>query len=213
VPFVIPVRSLKRKRARVVLLVDVSFSVARAAGFFLLMASSFLTLGRRSRVLAFVDRPVDATEAVRRWTTRTSSPRTVPRAPRRGKKPGEGILSRGLSFADVLDGLKDLNLNAPSDYGTAFHALGTSRLRPRGRDTVLVILGDGRTNRYDPLAWSLDDLSRGCRTVLWLVPEPRARWGTADSRLPEYLPSVDLVVEAADLAGLSRGLAELVKRL
>jgi uncharacterized protein with von Willebrand factor type A (vWA) domain len=215
VPFVIPVRAPKRKRAKVVLLVDVSFSVARAAGFFLLMASSFLTLGRKARVLAFVDRPVDATEAVRRWAARTSTPRSAPRAPQRGRRalPGEGILSRGVSFADVLDGLKDLNVDAPSDYGTAFHALGTSRLRPRGRDTVLLILGDGRTNRFDPLAWSLEDLSRGCRAVLWLVPEPRVRWGTADSRLPDYLPSTDLVVEATDLAGLARGLAELVKRL
>jgi uncharacterized protein with von Willebrand factor type A (vWA) domain len=215
VPFVIPVRAPKRKRAKVVLLVDVSFSVARAAGFFLLMASSFLTLGRKARVLAFVDRPVDATEAVRRWAARTSTPPSSPRAPRRGRRAlrGEGILSRGVSFADVLDGLTDLNLDAPSDYGTAFHALGTSRLRPRGRDTVLLILGDGRTNRFDPLAWTLEDLSRGCRAVLWLVPEPRVRWGTADSRLPDYLPSTDLVVEATDLAGLARGLAELVKRL
>ena len=213
VPFVIPFRAPKRKRVRVVLLVDVSFSVARAAGFFLLMASSFLALGRKSRVLAFVDRPVDATDAVRRWTARTSPPRNAPRAPRRGPRPGEGILSRGVSFADLLDGLKDLNLDAPSDYGTAFHALRTSRLRPRGRDTVLVILGDGRTNRFDPLPWALDELQRGCRAVLWLVPEPRSRWGTADSRLPDYLPSVDLVVETTDLAGLARGLAELVKRL
>jgi hypothetical protein len=109
--------------------------------------------------------------------------------------------------------LRDLNLEAPSDYGTAFHALRTSRLAPRGRDTVLVVLGDGRTNRFDPLPWALTDLSRGCRAVLWLVPEPRSRWGTADSALPAYLASVDLVVEATDLHGLARGLGELIRRL
>ena len=41
VPFVIPHRAPKRKSTRVVLLVDVSFSVACAAGFFLLMAAEF----------------------------------------------------------------------------------------------------------------------------------------------------------------------------
>ena len=128
-------------------------------------------------------------------------------------RPGDGIGVRGVSFADVVLGLRDLNLAAPSDYGTAFHALTTSRLRPRGRDTVLVILGDGRTNRFDPLPWTLAELARGCRGVLWLVPEPRSRWGTADSALPAYLPSVDLVVEATDLAGLADGLSELVRRL
>jgi len=217
VPFVIPYRAPKRKTTRVVLLVDVSFSVARASGLFLLMAAEFVELGRRARVLAFVDRPVDATAAVSRWargSRRGAGEGDALAKPRRwGARPGDGIVSQDVSFADVLDGLKDLNLEAPSDYGTAFHALSTSRLRPRGRDTVLVVLGDGRTNRFDPLPFALEELSRGCRAVLWLVPEPRSRWGTADSALPRYLASVDLVVEATDLQGLSRGLGELLRRL
>ncbi len=217
VPFVIPYRAPKRRSTRVVLLVDVSFSVARASGLFLLMAAEFIELGRRARVLAFVDRPVDATAAVSRWARGSRrGPRAAdvtPTSHRRGVRPGAGILSQDVSFADILDGLKDLNLEAPSDYGTAFHALSVSRLRPRGRDTVLVVLGDGRTNRFDPLPFALEDLARGCRAVLWLVPEPRSRWGTADSALPRYLASVDLVVEATDLNGLSRGLLELMRRL
>ena len=217
VPFVIPYRAPKRKTTRVVLLVDVSFSVARAAGLFLLMAAGFVELGRRARVLAFVDRPVDATAAVSGWARGTQrSPDDAGGArphQRRGAPPGAGIRSGNVSFAHVLHGLRDLNLEAPSDYGRAFHALRSSRLRPRGRDTVLVILGDGRTNRFDALPWALTDLSRGCRAVLWLVAEPRSRWGTADSALLAYLPSVDLVVEATDLNGLARGLGELVRRL
>jgi uncharacterized protein with von Willebrand factor type A (vWA) domain len=216
VPFVIPHRAPKRKTTRVVLLVDVSYSVARASGLFLLMAAEFLDLGRRARVLAFVDRPVDATDAVARWARGMPRTRRVVRAdrpPSRGPRPGEGIASRGVAFADVLDGLRDLNLTAPSDYGSALHALYTSRLRPRGRDTVLVVLGDGRTNRFDPLAWVLNDLARGCKAVLWLAPEPRSRWGTADSALPLYAASADLLVEATDLAGLATGLADVVRRL
>jgi uncharacterized protein with von Willebrand factor type A (vWA) domain len=217
VPFVVPYRAPKRRSTRVVLLVDVSYSVARASGLFLLMAAEFVALGRRARVLAFVDRPVDATAAVLSWSRGSKRGRgaagVATQHPRRGARPGEGILAHAVSFAAVLHGLKDLNLEAASDYGTAFHALSASRLRPRGRDTVLVVVGDGRTNRFDPLPFALEDLSRGCRAVLWLVPEPRSRWGTADSALPRYLASVDLVVEANDLHGLSRGLGELVRRL
>jgi uncharacterized protein with von Willebrand factor type A (vWA) domain len=217
VPFVIPYRAPKRKTTRVVLLVDVSFSVARAAGLFLLMAAGFVELGRRARVLAFVDRAVDATAAVSGWARGVRRTPTTPHRTRphrhQGAPPGAGIRSGSVSFADVLFGLRDLNLEAPSDYGRAFHALRSSRLRPRGRDTVLVIVGDGRSNRFDPLPWALTDLSRGCRAVLWLVAEPRSRWGTADSALRDYLPSVDLVVEATDLYGLARGLGELVRRL
>ena len=217
VPFVIPYRAPKRKTTRVVLLVDVSFSVARASGLFLLMAAEFLTLGRNIRVLAFVDRPVDATAAIRRWVRRSPRAEGAQSAARTrrhpARQPGDGVRSGGVSFAEVLAGLSGLNLAAPSDYGTAFYALRTSRTRPRGRGTVLLILGDGRTNRFDPLAWALDDVARGCRAVLWLVPEPAGRWGTADSALPAYLASVDLAVEATDLAGLARGLGELVKRV
>jgi uncharacterized protein with von Willebrand factor type A (vWA) domain len=212
VPFVLPRRAPKRKRTRVVLMVDVSYSVARAAGLFLLMAAEFLDLRRDTRVLAFVDKPVEATAAVRRWTRPRPHVET-PAKTRRGVVPGASILSGGVAFADVLHGLAGLNLDAPSDYGRAFHALLTGRKRPRGRDTVLVVLGDGRTNRFDPLPWAFDEVAKGCRAVIWLVPEPASRWGTADSALPKLLPSVDVAAEATDLDGLASGLAELVRRI
>ncbi len=213
VPFVIPARRPKRKQARVVLLVDVSFSVARAAGFFLLMAGAFLELGRGARVLAFVDRPVDVTDDVTRWTRGTLRGISGKRRPvRQAHRPGGGIVRGGVPFADLLEALP-LNLDAPSDYGTALHALRDPRKRPRGRDAILLVLGDGRTNRFDPLPWALSDIARGVRAVLWLAPEPASRWGTADSALPAYAESIDVLVEASDLTGLARGLGELIRRL
>ena len=210
IPFVLPFRRPRPRRPRVVLLVDVSFSVSRAASFFVWMVSEFLRLGRDGRVIAFVDRPVDATIAFSRWRDRghgASSPTGAVRL------RGEGVRRGGVSFPDVLRSLPRLNLDAPSDYGRAFHALLHSELRPTGKDTVLVILGDARTNRFDPLPWTLEEIRRRCRTVIWLVPEPAERWGTADSALAAYLPWVDVAVEAKDLAGLSRGLAELLRKL
>jgi hypothetical protein len=208
----LPLRSRKPRRPRVVLLVDVSFSVARAAGFFLWMAAEFLRIGRDARVVAFVDRPVDASDAVRRWLSRNPSG-SAPAQPGARRLPGAGIAPAGRPFDGVLRSLRGLNLDAPSDYGRALHALLQSNLRPSGRDTVLVILGDGRTNRFDPLAWTLDEIGRRCKAVLWLVPEPKVRWGTADSALEEYLPAVDVAVESHDLEGLARGLAELLRTL
>ncbi len=221
VPFVLPMQTSKPRRPRVVLLVDVSFSVARSAGFFLRMASEFLRIGRDARVVAFVDRPVDATVEVRRWLSRGGGAGSIassctpppPARPRRRRRPGEGIAGVASTFADVLESLRGLNLDAPSDYGRALHGLLRSGLRPRGRDTVLVVLGDGRTNRLDPLPWALEEIARKVRALLWLVPEPEERWGTGDSALAAYLPFVDVAVEARDLEGLARGLAELVRRL
>src|SRR5262249_19472296 len=64
VPFRIPMRRPRRRRARVVLVVDVSWSVATASGLFLLLAVEFLRQDRRARVFFFVDHPVEATDAV-----------------------------------------------------------------------------------------------------------------------------------------------------
>jgi uncharacterized protein with von Willebrand factor type A (vWA) domain len=190
-PFVLPRERRRTRTPRIVLLVDVSWSTVRAAGLFLAIAGEFVELGRQARVFLFVDRPVEATDAVRRWQ-------------RAGTRR---------AFADVVASVPELNLQAASDYGRTFHGLLGAPGRPRGRRTVLVVLGDARTNRLDPLSWAFDDLASRCGAVLWLVPEPLARWGTGDSALDTYLPHVDTVVEARDLAGLARGVAELVRRM
>jgi len=213
VPFVIPFRAERKRKTRVVLLVDVSHSVARAAGFFLALAGEFVALGRRARIFAFVAKPVDATTEIARWISGDARARPDRRVRARGERPGAGIERSGVTFADLLEGIRDLNLSAPSDYGRAFHSLLTSRHRPRGRDTVLVILGDGRTNRFEPLPWALRELAAGCRGSIWLVSEPASRWGTADSALAAFLPEVDLAVEAKDLDGIARGVAALVRKL
>jgi uncharacterized protein with von Willebrand factor type A (vWA) domain len=209
VPFVLPRRRPKTRRSRIVLLVDVSFSAARSTGYFLWMASSFLQLGRHARVLAFVDRPVEITRELGAWI-RGRAPTAEAKGGRR--HPGRGIRPSRSGFDELLFSIPGLNLLAPSDYGRTFDSLRRSRLRPAGRDTVLVVLGDARTNRLDPLPWALEEIARRCRYVLWLVPEARERWGTGDSELAGYLPFVDTVVEARDLSGIARGLEELLRR-
>jgi hypothetical protein len=195
VPWILPRRRARPRRNRVVLLVDVSWSTATAAGLFLALAGAFLRRAGRTRILVFVDRVADATEAVRRWVS--------------GFRPA----TCGVEFARLLEALPGLNLHAPSDYGRAFHALLRSDRCPAGRRTVLVVLGDGRTNRFDPQAWAFEDLAARCGSVLWLVPEEAAAWGRGDSALGAYLPHADVAVEARDAEGLSRGVSELVRRL
>jgi uncharacterized protein with von Willebrand factor type A (vWA) domain len=118
-----------------------------------------------------------------------------------------------VSFRELLDALPGLDLGAASDYGRTFYALRAGALRTMPRDTILVVLGDGRTNVFDPLPWAFEELAAKARRVIWLVPEPRARWGTDDSALPRYLPFCDVAVEARDLDGLVHGVRELVASL
>jgi uncharacterized protein with von Willebrand factor type A (vWA) domain len=191
VPFVLPRRQLRPRRPRVALLVDVSWSCARASALFLQMAGALLRLGKGTRVTLFVDGPVDATTQVERWLR--SGAAQSPRA--------------------LFDSVPQLNPAAASDYGRVFHRLLRSPHRPGGRDTLLVVLGDGRTNRLEPLDWALDEIAERCAATLWLVPEPRSLWGSGDSALDVYLPRVDVAVEARDLLGLAAGVTELLRRL
>jgi uncharacterized protein with von Willebrand factor type A (vWA) domain len=211
VPFVLPYRRPRRRRSRVVLLIDVSWSTARAAGLFLALAHELLRRAADTRVLFFVDRAVDASAAVDRWLARGRTAAPAPAGARLG--PGSGILRGGVSFAGLLDALPGLNLHAPSDYGRAFHHLLRSPLCPTGRGTLLVVLGDGRTNRFDPQDWTFEEIAARCGAVLWLVPEAPEEWGTGDSALAAYLPRVDAAVDVRDLAGLAQATGEILRRL
>jgi uncharacterized protein with von Willebrand factor type A (vWA) domain len=99
-----------------------------------------------------------------------------------------------------------IDLAAPSDYGRTLYSFAAGPAKHFRSGTVVVILGDGRTNQYDPLPWTMEEIASRARRVLWLVPEPRERWGQDDSALFEYIPHVDYVGEAHDLAGLAQGL-------
>jgi uncharacterized protein with von Willebrand factor type A (vWA) domain len=212
VPFVLPRRRTARRSARVVLLIDVSWSTTRAAALFLSIAAEFLRTCRSVRTLLFVDRPVDATPAVERWM-RSSPSRARARPTGRRPPPGSTVARGGASFVTLLDGVRGLDPFAASDYGRMFHRLLGSPLRPQGRDTVLVVLGDGRTNRYDAQDWAFEEIAEHCGSTIWLVPEALEEWGTGDSALDVYLPHADVAVETADLAGLARGVAELMRRI
>jgi len=191
VPFSLPLRTPRLDGPTPLFLIDVSHSVRRAAGLFLMLASETIRRSARARILLFVDRPVDVTAEMRSWLRR---------------REGEP------DFADFLRGLEErgrLRLDAPSDYGTAFHRLlddPGARLGPR---TALVVLGDGRTNRFDPLPWAFEEIAGRAGHVLWVAPEPHGEWGTEDSALEAYLPHCHLVFEAAELLDLGRAISAL----
>jgi len=193
VPFVIPMRRHRPRRASIVVLADVSWSVMRASAFFLMMAMAFARVRQRTRVHLFVDRCVEATDRLERW---------------------DRLGSR--SFEKLLEGVEDLDPKAASDYGAAFWQAAFARrgaIRGSRRDTVMVVLGDARSNFRDPQVWAFEQLAGRCRRVVWLLPEPLARWQAGDSVIETYMPHCDVVCEARDLDGLARGVEEILRSL
>lgn len=104
-----------------------------------------------------------------------------------------------------------IDLNARSDFGAVLKALGERPEGTVGRDTVLLILGDARNNRRPPRADLLQRLRRVTRAVVWLNPEPPARWNTGDSVMTTYARHCDAVLAAWSPRTLLAALDELVR--
>ncbi len=107
---------------------------------------------------------------------------------------------------DHVQPLAPLDVYARSDFGNVLATLPPELLRSIDRDTVLLILGDGRNNYRPPRAEILTQLRHRSRAVLWVQPEDPTRWGTADSAFLHYAPLCTLVV-------IARSPEELVVRL
>ena len=67
---------------------------------------------------------------------------------------------------------------------------------------------DARNNRLPPRADLLRAIADRVQRIVWLVPEPRARWDTGDSVLRLYAPACEAVVECVDLGALVRAVRQ-----
>ncbi len=102
-----------------------------------------------------------------------------------------------------------LDLYARSDFGRVLGELWERRAELLGRATLLVIMGDGRNNRRPARADLLRDIARLCRAAVWLIPEPRERWGTGDSAIHQYAREVDALLPSGNLLELERALEKV----
>ncbi len=76
------------------------------------------------------------------------------------------------------------------------------------RSALLLVLGDARNNRLPPRADLLRAIADRVQRIVWLVPEPRARWDTGDSVLGMYASVCEAVVECGDLGALVRAVRQ-----
>lgn len=177
-------RARRASRPELVLLCDVSGSVAAFARFTLLFCHALQGQFSRVRSFAFID-TVDEVS---------------------------GLFADG-DFTNALQRLsEDANLvwlDGHSDYGHAFetfHAKYLDAVTPR---TTVLVLGDARNNYRAANTWVLADLRRLAKRLIWLNPEPLAQWGSGDSIALDYAAVVDRMVECRNLRQLSDFIEEL----
>jgi uncharacterized protein with von Willebrand factor type A (vWA) domain len=182
VPFRPVTVSKVEDRPRLLVLCDVSLSVRSTARFTLHLVHSLQSVAAQVRSFAFVKDTVEITDLF-----------------------SEHHIEDALSL--VLAGLPAggmLDVDADSDYGTAFEQFLEQYGSAVTRRTTLLVLGDGRGNGNDPRVPVFEELARRARQTVWLTPEPRYSWGLGRCDLPVYEEYCDRVQVVRNLHGLEK---------
>ena len=184
VPFAPSFRPRRPHRPELLLLCDVSGSVATFARFTLLLVHAMQEEFAGVRSFAFVDALDEVT----------------------------GLFADGDvedAVARLMSEAKVVWADGHSDYGRAL----TTFVERHGHEvtarSTVVVLGDARTNYRHPAAQALERIQRRARRVWWLNPEPRSAWDTGDSVAASYARYVEEMVEVRNV----RQLAAFVERV
>lgn len=168
----VPVRPAYKRRTRsradIVLLCDMSGSVAGFSRFTMLLLQSLAGVFRRVRFIGFVNTCDDITDLVRE------------------AQVGEDISERVAREAQMT------RWHGSSDYGAAFEDAVEHHLDAIGPRSTVLILGDARTNGTDPRIDRLRILVSQARYAAWLNPEAERMWDTGDSVAGRYGEVVDM---------------------
>ncbi|MEU8530194.1 VWA domain-containing protein [Streptomyces sp. NPDC048629] len=169
----VPMRPVLRRRRpgrpELVLLCDVSGSVAGFANFTMLLVQALHDQFSKVRVFAFVNRVDEVTELVARAS---ADPAGL----------GERVLAEGTLTS----------WHGQSDYGTALGEFAERFADAVGPRTVVFVLGDARTNMSDPNLPALKAIADRARRVYWLNPEQPSLWQTGDSVALTYAGLVEM---------------------
>lgn len=181
IPYDLRFKRRPRHRTRVVAICDVSGSVAAAAGFLLTFLYSLNEVIPDIHSFAFSGEALDI---------------------------GDMISNQGIEEA-VPQILKRLGMQS-TNYGEVLSQICTHHLPVFNRHTVVIILGDARSN-YMPARPDLMRLiSARSQQVIWLNPENPASWGTGDSDMEVYRTFCDKTVQCASLRQLERVIDEIL---
>jgi uncharacterized protein with von Willebrand factor type A (vWA) domain len=173
-------RTPSPSRPDLMLLCDVSGSMATFARFTLQFIYALSHQFSRVRAFAFIDALDEVTSFF-----------------------GPGV-EFGEAASRISSEAKIVWLDGHSDYGNALEQFATSFLDEVTPRTIVIVTGDARNNYHDPNDDVLTDIADAARAVYWLNPEPRRYWDTGDSVMAAYERHCRQVFEVRNLRQLER---------
>ncbi|MDP3950263.1 VWA domain-containing protein [Microbacterium sp.] len=184
-----PVRLLFRParppKPRLIVIADISGSVAGFAAFALQLTYALRSHFTRLRAFVFVNDVDEVTDLL----TETSS---ISETTARINRGGRGV-----------------RLGGQSDYGVALGGFIERHLHALDDRTIVLILGDARNNFRDPRPDALKKIRDRVAAVYWLNPENAALWNDGDAVTGTYAPYCDAVVECRSIRQLKTFVARL----
>ncbi|MFI5043999.1 MAG: VWA domain-containing protein, partial [Acidimicrobiales bacterium] len=173
-------------KPEIIVIADISGSVAAFARFTLHLVHAIA--GQFSRVRSFVF--IDGIDEVTRFFE--------------GTEDIVEAIHRVNTEADVVW------VDGHSDYGHAFEVFWQRYGKDIGPKSTVMILGDARNNYHASQSWVIKEMRHKARHVYWLNPEPRAYWDTGDSIVGEYGVHCDGTFECRNLRQLERFVDNLI---
>ncbi|MCV7225485.1 vWA domain-containing protein [Mycolicibacterium komossense] len=162
VPINVVLAKPRPARPELVVLCDVSGSVAGFSHFTLLLVHALRQQFSRVRVFAFIDTTDEVTHLFGADADLAVAVQRITRE--------AGVYTR----------------DGHSDYGHAFVSFLNQFPNVLSPRSSLLVLGDGRNNYRNPEVELLTQMVRASRHAHWLNPEPRHLWGSGDSAVPRY---------------------------
>jgi len=182
IPLDVVWKTLIVDKPKIVVICDVSRSVAAAAQLLLLFLYALGEVVEKLDAYAFSDRLVCVNDVI-------------------AKEPVDRAIANILTSIGFR----------PTDYGRAladFRELNGHHLDKR---TTVIILGDGRSNSSDPRLDLMREIADRARTVIWLNPEPETFWDQGDSEMHAYRRFCTVAKTCNTLKGLERIIEDVLR--
>ena len=182
IPFITVWKQKRIEKPRVMVLCDVSGSVAAMSGFLLMFLYALNEALKDIRSFAFAGSLIEVSDILEKQPVEQAIGTIM-------SSIGYGSSNYGNSFADFEDGwMKYVN-----------------------NKTTVIILGDGRGNKTDPRTDVIGRISQRCKRIIWLNPEYKSAWGTGDSDMFRYAPFCNLVTVCNTLRHLERVITDILE--
>jgi uncharacterized protein with von Willebrand factor type A (vWA) domain len=182
IPFVTVWKQKRIEKPRVMVLCDVSGSVAALAQFLLMFLYALHKVLADIRGFAFASSLIEVSDILE-------------------AEPIESAIAKIMQMIGY----------GSSNYGNSLVDFEEGWGRYVTNKTTLIILGDARGNRTNPRVDIFQAITARAKRVIWLNPEYRTAWGTGDSDMLRYRPFCHVATVCNTLRHLERVVTDILK--